>query len=85
MEVEKREVDLIEDLEILPFFKNFFKTHFYIAVTYSLRPRVEGSEISFPKEYVIVPKKLGLVDKFRYYIRDFKEWLDLRRVLGGVS
>ena len=78
MEVEERELNLIRDLERLPYFRNFFRSHFFIGVRSSLRPRIRGEEISFPKYYIIVPKNKSLIGKIRYYFSDLKEWLKRR-------
>jgi len=55
-------------------FKLFFESHFKIKTKQSIVPRISDDDVSFPVEMFIIPKKLTLDEKMKYYENDVNQW-----------
>jgi len=64
----------IDNLENDEEFLEFFRTHYELKVVPTLTPVFYGIEMHFPKEKKFIKRQLTLLEKLRYYWRDFKIW-----------
>lgn len=60
-------------------YKLFIETHYIVREKVSYVPSWSKGAIHFQKHYIMVRRKLSLLDKLKYYIRDFKIWLRERK------
>jgi hypothetical protein len=67
------------EVEDYPDVALYFYSHYRVKASRSLRPVFTSKSMHFPKYYSIERRRISIIDKLKFYVKDFKLWMEVLR------